>query len=178
VQEIVSLVQGSGIDAVHLDTHHVGVSLWDWRPALAELRARLPGLAFGSEVQDEQGLQTFSVTQSSSLWPYIGHLFMPEPEAARVMTWQRRSPVSRLVSDRYLRVYPHLGVPAGFVPTGSVIHHDPPALPARDKMEALQQVLAHADELGVIPTLRVNYRDYGLDPATRAFVGARGRGEI
>ncbi len=173
VREIVSLVRTTGVDAIHLDTHHVGVSLWDWREPLAAMREQLPGTVFGSEVQDEQGFQTFALTQSSSLWPYIGRLHQPDPEAGRI-TWQHRSPISRLITRRYARVYPHLVSSFSFVPVGSVVNHEPPSLPTGAKKRATEEVLAHADELGVIPTLRVNYRDYGLDPATRAFVQARG----
>lgn len=177
VQEIVNLVRTTGVDAVHLDTHHVGVSLWDWREPLAAMREQLPGTVFGSEVQDEQGLQTFAVTQSASLWPYIGRAHQPEAEVSRI-TWQRRSPVSRLITQRYMRNYPHLVTTVSFVPVGNVANHEPPSLATGNKKLVLEELLAHADELGVIPALRVNYRDYGLDPATRTYVQARGAGKV
>lgn len=173
VQEIVNLVRATGVDAIHLDTHHVGVSLWDWREPLAAMREQLPGTVFGSEVQDEQGLQTFALTQMTSEWPYLVRMHQPDPEALR-LTWQHRSPVSRLITQRYARNYMHLVSAAAFVPVGSVANHEPPSLDRKPRLQAIEELLAHADELGVIPTLRVNYRDYGLDPATRAFVQARG----
>ena len=176
VQSIIDLVKTTGVDALHLDTHHVGVSLWDWREPLAALRAALPSTVFGSEVQDEQGLQTFAITQSSNLWPYMDGAFTPGPGPGGPDAWRRRSPVSRLISNRYIRNYVHLVSAHGFVPTGTVVNLDPPSFPEEQTRTALEAVLENADELGVIPTLRVNYRDYGLDPAARAFVAARGAG--
>ena len=176
VQSIIDLVKATGVDALHLDTHHVGVSLWDWREPLAAIRSELPGTVFGSEVQDEQGLQTFAITQSSSLWPYMDGPFTPGPGPGGPTAWQRRSPVSKQISRRYIRNYAHLISAFGFVPTGTVVNLDPPTLAKGRMKQALEAVLENADELGVVPTMRVNYRDYGLDPAARAFVASRATG--
>lgn len=172
VQEVVGMVERSQADAVHIDAQTIGGNLWDWRRPLASMRSQLPGIALGSEMQDEQGLQSIAISQAANLWPHHG----ADSLAGSQLSWRRLSPVSKRISDRYVRLYPHLCYPMGFVPTESVCWPGPPSLAVGERLRQFQEVLRNADELGIIPTLRVNYRDYGLDPAARAFVTARGRG--
>ena len=65
----------------------------------------------------------------------------------------------------YIRTYPHLCAVNAFVPVGKVCNTFPPRLmPMR--IEEQWRVLRDAKRLGYIPTMRVNFREYGLDGET------------
>ena len=76
-----------------------------------------------------------------------------------------------MISSRYQKYYLHLCAPGGFVPVGSGCGIDPikPSLTPEEVGET-GRLLDLCAESHVLHTLRVNYRDYGLDPGTVRFL--------
>ena len=70
-----------------------------------------------------------------------------------------------------MHVYQHLCGPRGFVPVGTScsVRPVPSALP-EGEAERWAAQLARSPEAHVLYTLRLNYRDYGLDEGTRRFL--------
>ncbi|GAG35280.1 unnamed protein product, partial [marine sediment metagenome] len=72
-------------------------------------------------------------------------------------------------NEPYLKVYYHLCTAEAFVPTGKVCDLDPvpEALTEAQKAEA-ERLWSEGPKWHVLPNIRLNYRDYGLDPRTLA----------
>jgi hypothetical protein len=150
VEKVVAAMREYGIDAVHLDAL---VQSWAWRPLYEELRRQLPGVAFSNEKNvGEAGLRFISLTQGN-------RVELPEGRKA--------SPVCQKLVEPYLRFYRHLCGAGSFVPVGSVCSIRPPSVELEEGAEGLHRHLKTVERLGVIRTLRLNYRRFGLDAQTR-----------
>jgi len=75
------------------------------------------------------------------------------------------SPVNDFVKD-YIHIYAHLCAADAFVPIGKVCNTYPTRFSPRCPTE-LWRVQRDAHKLNYIPTLRLNYRKYGLDEETK-----------
>jgi hypothetical protein len=80
----------------------------------------------------------------------------------------KASPVCRF-ARKYILPYPHLCAATAFVPVGTVCNVSPPILypPTVRRKEDQWRVLRDAKRLDYVPSLRVNYRKYGLDEDTK-----------
>jgi hypothetical protein len=166
-EKLVPTVQTCGVDIVHIDA----TTLWKWddRGLFAALKDRLPGgTAFGTEVATEPGLRFFLLHQTG-----VGNL-VAEALSARQGPdeWKpEATDVPWRVSGRYGSFYASLCVPRGFVPTRSVCHVDPvKGFSSEEEIEWTQMSLLLAAKHHIIPTLRLNYRDYGLDDLTKRYL--------
>lgn len=171
-----ALTERFDVDAIHLDaaTH---LKPTDQRALFSALRERLPSLPIGGEwCSSLLDVGFWSVCQGSraSLLHGTEHLrraqdvHAPSARAgiARLFTWlDQPSPICEFVRD-YMRSYPHLCAADAFVPVGKVCNTQPPRQRPLDPAE-LDEVLDNARRFGTIPTLRVNFREYGLDRGTR-----------
>ncbi|MBI3974357.1 MAG: hypothetical protein HY332_24010 [Chloroflexi bacterium] len=160
VEYLAPTVAEFGIDAVHVDA----TTLWRWdeHGFFGNLRRSLPPqTVFGTEVATGPGLGFFLFSQTR---------VSPPPAADRA--WQpERSDLPWQITGHYQHFYQHLCSPRGFVPVGSVCNIDPVATAlSAEEIEATKRMLAWSREQHIVPNLRVNYRDYGLDPGTRAFL--------
>jgi protein tyrosine phosphatase (PTP) superfamily phosphohydrolase (DUF442 family) len=165
VEKVERVVNEFGVDAVHLDAV---VKTWEWVALYAEMQRRLPGVAVSNEKNvGEAGLRFISLTQGGG----GGGL-------EELPRWRKASSVSRRLTEPYLRAYWHLCAAKSFAPVGSVCNVGPPAVPsldvvaAEDKIDGLHRLLNSVAQLGVSRTLRLNYRQYGLDVETRREVNA------
>jgi hypothetical protein len=165
-----AVVREYGIGAVHFDAEAVEGA----RNLTARLRERLPDTPLAGEFFTSiEGLGTVVFCQGArqSLLKYEGRTIeqssLPvEGLGGLEVPWQDKpSPVCRFVKD-YCLMYPHLCAANAFVPVGKVCNVCPPRQvpPYTDE---LMSVLRDAARLGYVPGLRVNYRQYGLDEATK-----------
>ena len=72
---------------------------------------------------------------------------------------------------RYRRYYLHLCAAEGSVPVATVwtVELKPRGMDERH-LRIIRERFARSNESGVLRTIRVNYRDYGLDRATKEAV--------
>jgi hypothetical protein len=186
VTNVAKVVEEFGIDAVHIDATFFiwpgNPSYPSGRPLIERLEARLPGVPICGEAAlafDGMGFWVFlqGATQSLS-WPGRGLLQKAPAEQGSptmldgvgdLLSWlDQPSPVCDFVAD-YCRVYPHLCAANSFVEVGKVCNTFPRRRVPRSSEEHWR-VLRGARRLHYIPGIRVNYRDHGLDPETRAAV--------
>jgi hypothetical protein len=152
-------VEEFGIDGVHVDS----TVLWktDERGFFSHLKRRLPvGTIFGTEVASAQSLGFFAFCQTRP------------KQAPSIGDWKPlRSDLPWKISRLYQRYYLHLCAPGGFVPVGSACSVNPvPASLTEEGIKQTENLLALCRERNMLYTLRVNYRDYGLDEGTRRFL--------
>jgi len=152
--KVAEVVKEFRLDAVHLDAHPIGGSTWDCLPLFEQVGEALPGVALSAEEGlDEVGLAVFGLTQGGR----VGKEGVTP-----------RSPLCGRLTAPYLRYYWHLVGARSFVPVGAVWNIDPPTqLTDRDRSQ-LQRDLKQAEQMGVVRTLRINARAFGLDPDTRS----------
>jgi hypothetical protein len=158
-EKLAPAVEEFGIDAVHVDASLI----WRWDEAgfFPALQRRLPKTVFGSESCTSAGMRFFTFSQNG----------LVSTNDRRGEWASKPSDVSWLVTREYMRVYQHLCSPRGFVPVGTScnISRVPDSLP-EGEAERLRATLLRSRELHLLYNLRVNYRDYGLDDGTRAFL--------
>lgn len=147
------------IDGVHIDS----TVLWRWddRGYFPYLKRHLPeGSVFGTEVASAPSLGYFAFCQTG---PYKGET---------VGEWTpAQSDLPHRISQRYQRYYLHLCNAYGFVPVGSVCDVDPIKDALRsEEIKRTEDSLRFARERNLLYTLRVNYRDHGLDEGTKEFL--------
>jgi len=149
---IAGVVTEFGIDAVHLDAGNIVTRAWV--PIHEALREALPDTLFGCEFLAELGHGLFHITQGGSVPP-------PGPHRLTDLSWRLNGP--------YARVYFHLCKAQAFVPAGSVCNHDPVAAQlSQAQRELAERQWKEARNWNILPNIRLNYRDHGLDPRTRA----------
>jgi hypothetical protein len=159
LDQLAPTVEEFGIDAVHIDA----AMLWRWDEQgffAAVQRGLPPRTVFGTEVASTPGLGFFAFSQAR-----------PPPPPA-VDGWRSaRSDLPWQITGQYQRLYPHLCTSRGFVPVGSVCNVNPVA-PSHslEEVEQTRRQLAWCREQRVLPALRMNYRDYGLDSGTRRWL--------
>ena len=178
-KNVSAVVREFGIDAVHVDATFLGQL--DVRPPseslLYGLRESLPEIPICSEhVQsfEAMGYWTFSQGATQSLIDYT-HAGRPPREQGSLPSrdgvdelygWlNKESPVCGFAKE-YFYSYPHLCAANAFVPVGKVCNIFPPRRIPRTS-EAQWRVLRNASRMDYVPGLRVNYREYGLDPDTK-----------
>jgi hypothetical protein len=152
---VIDIVRKYSIDAVHLDAS----STWDIDAPDYEIDRRLsralPGIAFSTEVPNVPTMAMFPLSQN-------GH--MPEHP-------DKYSPLAHLILKPYRKMYWHLCGANGFVPVAQVCNCRPEPRPVSEEdREDLRQAFRQAPQFGMTMTMRVNYRDYGLDEETREAV--------
>ncbi len=162
--EVVDLVRSYHVDAVHCDAGNIATRRE--APIYQALRDALPGTLFGCEYLCELGCSVFHIMQNGSI---------PEEGPHRVtdLGW-------RLV-EPYLKLYYHLCRSPAFVPVGTVCNHRPvPSALTQEEQGQAERLWREGPEWHILPNLRLNYRDYGLDPRTRSaltqVLGGRARG--
>lgn len=159
VEHLAPTVATFGIDAVHVDA----TALWRWDDSgfFPALHRRLPpGTAYGTEVATTFGLGFFLFSQTRVQPPPSDGAWRP---ARSDLPWQ--------ITRAYQHFYQHLCGPRGFVPVGPVCNIDPVASSlAPEAADTTGRLLAWSREQHILPNLRVNFRDYGLDTGTRAYL--------
>lgn len=177
VDELAGVVKEFGIDAVHVDATTLG-----WPPGVDvmfdNLASALPGIPINTELYSEfrgLGYWTFSQNATQSL---IAKRKRPEEQQSLPVTdglreqfaWlDQPSPICDF-ARAYIRTYPHLCAINAFVPVAKICN----TFPARKlPFESAEQwrVIRDAKRLGYIPSLRVNFREHGLDAETIAAIG-------
>ena len=166
-EKLVPTVRDFAVDAVHIDA----TTLWRWDEGgmYGTLKRRLPrATAFGTEVGTVPGLRFFLLHQTN-----------PDPlsraaglNAAGNGSWRPElSDLSWRITGRYGRIYGGLCEPQGFVPHLCSCTVDPvvKALSA-EQIELTKRTLLLQAKHHMIPALRVNYRDFGLDDLTREYL--------
>ena len=140
------------------------VNIWrpEDRPVFDMIREELPGRVFGCEYSAELGYNMFRSTGVEAVCP-------PSDEQAgyRVTDFARR------IHRRYTRFHT---TGYSFVPYGGPSFFFGKLCAAEgERWTQAERWLAMAPELGVLPAVRLNYRDYGLDPkAAEVIAGACG----
>jgi hypothetical protein len=170
VDEVVSVVREFNIDSVHLDS----ASYNDRKQLLDLLKKNLPDIPMGCEfLKDlrDLGYWTFSQHAGQSLTGYLNPPIeiasLPDRNGIEsVYSWLNKSSSVNNFLKSYLYFYPHLCAADAFVPVGKVTSAFPPRISPKNKKD-LWKVLQNARNLQYIPTLRLNYREYGLDIETR-----------
>ncbi len=156
-----SLVQQFDIDAVHLDAHILGGTSWEGTELFNQLRKQIPKTVFSCEVFDEPAMSFFSLIQNGEI--------LTNKE---LNEWRNQyTPIfSNLILD-YVKLYPHLCVPEGLVPVAKVCNIEkPPTEVSEEQRKRIREVVMNAGKYGVIPNLRLNYKDYGLDQETKQVI--------
>ena len=173
LDKIIPVVKEYGIDAVHVDATHYHRDA----KILEAFKREIPQCAISGEELDSMGdFKMYAFCQNAVLDLLAGI------ENRRIRKWRYYLPDRREIEtdcgwlndlspvwkhlQQYIRLYPHLCAPDGFVPVGKVCGIRQPALAPEDP-EMLWKVLRNADNLGYIPGLRLNYRQYGLDEQSR-----------
>jgi hypothetical protein len=183
IGNIAETVERYDIDVVHCDASDFEGA----RRFFMALRKRLPHTAIGGEYYFTlSGLGFLDFSQSwhnQSLVEYADivqtdtdfHQFMPDPSAlAESLAWlDKPSPLVGL-TDGFTRIYPHLCHADAFVPVGKVCTCSDAVVSPFD-VTRLRRILDDSVRLGYIPGIRVNYREYGLDEHTKAYVASLGR---
>lgn len=179
VGRIAEVVEKYQIDAIHLDAATMKIPQNN-KGIFNALKERLPGTAIGGEFCScmvDFGYWSFCQGGTQDLVANAENIkrasdcnSIPPVKGLREhYAWLgKASPVGSFVKE-YIRSYYHLCAADAFVPVGKVCN----TLPARkmpfDSQE-LRDVLANAEDYGVLPNIRVNYREYGLDDESRAFI--------
>ena len=122
------------------------------------------GLVRGFEYYRQHPVEIFLIRQ--------GGLGIPRPSPHRItdLAWRIHEP--------YVKPYYHLCRAQAFVPTGKVCHLQPvpEALTAED-VELAERLWREGPDWQLLPNIRLNYRDYGLDArslaAFREVLGSR-----
>jgi hypothetical protein len=71
--------------------------------------------------------------------------------------------------EPYIKVYYHLCKAEAFVPTGKVCDMEPvPDALTDEQKQEVERLWTEATKWHCLPNIRINYRDYGLDPRTLA----------
>jgi len=79
------------------------------------------------------------------------------------------SPLAQLIYRPYRQQYLHLCGAQGFVPFVTVCQINRKPVPISPKeLELQRRRFAESKRFGVLPNIRVNYRDYGLDEETNS----------
>lgn len=160
-------VREFGVDLVHIDA----TTLWRWDEGgmFARLKRRVPpATAFGTEVATAPGLRFFLLHQTNPSGLYRAAGFGAEEDGA----WRPEpTDLSWLVTEPYGRFYAHLCDPQAFVPHRCVCRVDPIGRSrGEEETQRIRRSLLLQGRHHMIPALRVNYRDYGLDDLTRRFL--------
>jgi hypothetical protein len=154
------------VDAVHIDA----TTLWRWddNGMYGMLKRRLPrGTAFGTEVGTVPGLRFFLLHQTNP-----DRLSRAAGLTASDDSWRPQlTDLSWRITGRYGWIYGGLCEPQGFVPHSCACTVDPygKALSA-ERIDLTRRTLLLQAEHNMIPALRVNYRDFGLDDLTREYL--------
>jgi hypothetical protein len=144
------LVTRFGIDAIHLDAALIDTpEKW---PLYEALREAMPHVLWGCEYMAEMNCRFYHLCQNGSLPPPSRHPL---------------TDLTRRISGRYLKFYYHLCVADAFVPVGTVCDHRPvPDEVPQWRRELADRKWREGPAWGILPNIRMNYRDYGLDPRT------------
>jgi hypothetical protein len=159
-QQVSRLFTEFGVDAVHLDAAAIDVR--SMLPIYEALRQAVPKGLFGCEYLAELNYRLFHLTQNGALPPTIPH---------------RLTDFSYRLAEPYVKFYYHLCTTPAFVPTGTVCDHQPvPAALTAEQQAQAESLWTGGPRWNILPNLRLNYRDYGLDPRTlRALAEGLGR---
>jgi hypothetical protein len=166
-EKLVPTVIDFGIDLVHIDA----TTLWRWddRGMYGVLRRQLPrGTAFGTEVGTVPGFRFFLLHQTNPEFLYrASGIESPAEDSWRPkltdLSWQ--------ITGRYAWFYGGLCEPQAFVPHRCVCTVDPmPRSLPEGYIEKTERLLLLQAEHHMIPALRLNYRDFGLDDLTRKYL--------
>ncbi|MCC7355890.1 MAG: hypothetical protein IT330_19295 [Anaerolineae bacterium] len=149
--DLTSLVNNFGVDAIHMDA--ASVLTRSDLPIYQDLRQALPRTVFGCEFFTELALFFFHITQNADIPPESPH---------------RTTDLAYRLGEPYLKFYLHLCQSLGFVPVGTACNH----LPIPDKLtpelrEKAERHWREGPKWHILPNIRLNYRDYSLDPRTR-----------
>lgn len=165
-----------GIDLVHIDA--TAIWRWDDGGMYAEVQRRLPeGTCFGTEVASEAGMAFFQIKQTR-IPTGTGGVFSNYggTDGAAVTRagdeWRPSgSDLPRLFSSQYGHFYAHLCSGRGFVPhyTSCSVNPLPESLTS-EEVESVHEFMRCSVAASIVPSLRVNYRDFGLDDETRKFL--------
>lgn len=166
-EKLVPTVTEFGVDLVHIDA----TTLWRWdeKGMYGALRRRLPRLtAYGTEVGTVPGLRFFLLHQTNPAAVYRA-VGIDEPENG---SWRPElTDLSWRITGRYGRFYGGLCEPRAFVPHRCVCAVDPmPRSLTEKEIELTRRTLQLQAAHHMTPAIRVNYRDYGLDDLTRAYL--------
>jgi len=180
-QNVASVVKEFAIDAVHIDA-----GSYDGDAAVFDaLKERVPNVVISGEYFFTLKAMDFLVLCQSARQSLLRYDACPCEQGALphdglgsyYKPWlDKRSPICRFVRD-YILFYPHLCAANAFVPVGKVCN----TWPARKRpsdTEELWRVLRDWRRLDYLPGLRVNYREYGLDPDSRTAIAEIGRREV
>jgi hypothetical protein len=150
-EDLSALVRRNGVDAIHLDA--AAVQTRRDAPIYQELREALPGTLFASEYITELNHFFFHLSQGGSI-----------PDDDR-HTW---TDLSYKLGEPYTKFYYHLCRAEGFVPVVKVCNHEPRADQLSEELRELsERQWREAPKWHLLPNIRLNYRDFGLDPRTR-----------
>jgi hypothetical protein len=166
-EKLVPTVSDFGVDLVHIDA----TTLWRWdeKGMYGTLRRRLPRLtAFGTEVGTVPGLRFFLLHQTNPAAVYRA-VGIDEPESG---SWRPKlTDLSWQITDRYGRFYGGLCEPRAFVPHRCVCAVDSmPESLTNEQIELTRLTLQLQVEHHMVPAIRVNYRDFGLDDLTKRYL--------
>jgi len=155
VDEVESVVRKYNIDVVHVDATE-----YEWNKQILDaLKERLPGVPISGEgffTMSALRLWTFSWMKQCRDYIYDMAGINDKPD------WLKKpSKVGNFVRDY---VYTWYGYES-FVPGAKIIDIPPPR-PSLSK-EELWRILRNARKLNYIPSLRLNYRKYGLDEESK-----------
>lgn len=165
-EKLVPTVTDFGVDLVHIDA----TTLWRWDEGgmYGTLRRLMPRLtAFGTEVGTVPGLKFFLLHQTNPDFLYRAAGANQAASAWRPeftdLSWQ--------ITGRYGHFYGGLCEPEAFVPHRCVCTVDPkPASLTEGHTEQVRRLLLLQAEHHMVPAIRVNYRDYGVDELTRHYL--------
>ena len=141
----------------------------------------LPTTAIGAEgysalsslgyFEFSQSHHNMSLTQYADT--YTGTVFqgsLPDWSALdESLSWLNKPSPLIGFTNEFIRPYPHLCAADAFVPVGKVCTCSE-AVKSPRETSRLRRILDDAPRLNYIPALRVNYRQYGLDDDTAAYV--------
>lgn len=176
LEHLARTVADHDVDLVHIDA--TAIWRWDEEGMYAKIRRGLPrGTCFGTEVASEAGMAFFQIKQTrvptgeGGVFSNVGGTDGQKPGGAS--RWQpEMSDLPHRFSAQYGHFYAHLCSGRGFVP-----HHTSCSVePLADKLSEEQIAEVHefmrcCTAARIAPSLRVNYRDYGLDAETKRFLG-------
>jgi hypothetical protein len=150
-EQVARLFADFGVDGIHLDAAAIDVT--GMLPIYRTLRQAVPRGLIGCEYLAELNYSLFHLTQNGSIPPASPH---------------RLTDFSYRLAEPYVKFYYHLCTTEAFVPTGTVCDHRPvpPELTDEQRARAERQ-WTEGPRWNILPNIRLNYRDYGLDPRTR-----------
>jgi hypothetical protein len=158
--QLVALIDGYQVDGIHLDA-----AVIDTRgllPIYQTLSEALPNTLFGCEYLAELNYSLYHITQNGSI---------PEPGP------HRTTDLSHRLLAPFMKVYYHLCAADAFVPVATVCDHRPVPDDLPDwRRERVERLWREGPDWNITPNIRLNYRDYGLDPRTaQAFIQVLGK---